>query len=209
MTIAGDFSQFLGEEAGATLTLKEDGTGTMKMGSSTADLTWKSDNGALTVEVKADGKTSSVPMKYENDAVFLEMPADSASAATGAGTMIFTKDGKYADAQALSSANATKVTDDSKLAGTWKLKGVNMMGMTAYGDPDTLSQLAGGSTDTSVTLQGGKATIMGQEATYTVTADGTTIDLSGISIPVQMIGDDLYIDMSSALGIEMGMLFAK
>ncbi len=217
ITMAGDLEAVLGQGNNLSLSIKEDGTGTMTFGGETADFKWEQkDASTITVkpEAQADSsassassesttqKTADVTMK--DGALFMALEEDSFS-----GNAIFTKDGTYADAKIIKTDEAKPITSADSLVGTWTLCGMNMMGISMYGDAKALSAMAGDTDTTMVFDKDGKVTMMGSEAQYTVGADGASITEGSTSIPVKALGDDIIIDMSDMLGMEMVMVFSK
>ena len=103
----------------------------------------------------------------------------------------------------------TPITSEDALVGSWTLSGINMMGITMYGDAKDLAAMAGGQ-DVSLSFEkGGKCHLMGSDATYAVSSDGATITEENISIPVKALGDEIAIDMTDLIGMEMIMVFSK
>jgi hypothetical protein len=236
ITIAGDFSMFLGSNDKITLNIEKDGKATMSMGSQTANLTWeasgndikfKKDESASASSASASASassssTSSSPFfddsssssseftaTIKDNALVIDISQDGTSM-----SMIFTADGTYADAKVIDVNKADKVTSESDLVGDWKLSGMNMMGISMYGDPSDLSAMMGSTAASSTDLTakfeaGGKATLMGEACTYTVDSNGATISMSGQSLPVKKLGDDIVIDFSGIYGMDFAFAFSK
>ncbi|MBO4352272.1 MAG: hypothetical protein J5818_02130 [Eggerthellaceae bacterium] len=202
ITIAGDFSMIIGDND-VVLNLNADGSANFTMEDETIDGTWKT-TGGTAAELTLNDKT--VPLSYEDDAVFMEMEDEDFS-----GTMIFTKDGTYAKMPEVTAEGAKAITSESELIGTWNLCAMNMMGISMYGDSDALSNMSGGTETTMTIEQGGKATLMGDEATWTVDASGASIVIDDVTIPVQKLDNgNLIVDLSAMLGgMEMIMVFSK
>ena len=140
----------------------------------------------------------------EDGAIIMEMNQESFS-----GKVIFTADGTYADAKIIDTSKATPITSEDTLVGTWTMSGISMLGVSMYGDSSALSAMSG-NTDTSVVFEkGGKVTLMGAEATYTVSASGATLDESGVSVPITSLGSDIAINMTDVIGMDMVMVFSK
>ena len=94
--------------------------------------------------------------------------------------------------------------------GTWNLTGLNMMGITMYGSPSDLAQAMGSNADMSLTFeQGGKGNMGGSEFTWTADSKGAAITVSGQSLPLKKLGDNIVMDFTAAYGMEMVMAFAK
>ena len=127
------------------------------------------------------------------------------------GTMLFTKDGKLPNAVEISTSAATPITSEADLIGEWKLSGMNMMGMIAYGDSETLASLSGEG-DTSVVFeQGGKCKMAGEEAKYTVGENGAEIEYNGTKIPILGLDGNILMDLGSVSGsgVELVMMYSK
>jgi hypothetical protein len=124
------------------------------------------------------------------------------------GVFVFTHDGTIADMPEISSEKATEFTSADEVSGTWTLSGINMMGLMFYGDAKDLSAMAG-DTDTSITFDAEKVSLMGSEGTWSVGKDGAAIDLDGTSVPVHKLGDALIVDLSDIIGFDMVMMFTK
>lgn len=202
VTMCGDLSMVL-EDNNIVVTLNADGTANMAMGDESYDFTWKT-TGDTTAEATVNDNT--VPLSYEDGAVFMTMESDDFS-----GTIILTEDGTYTKLATVTADGAKAITSEDALVGTWKLCAMNMLGVSMYGEPEALAA-AGGSTDTSITFEkGGKVTLMGEEATWTVDANGASIDDAGTAVPVQMLDNgNLVMDLSDMLGgMQMIMVFSK
>ena len=221
ITMAGDLAAMLGENATMGLVIEDNGKGVMTMGTESADFTWVAkDDSTITITpvAKSDSSDSSasasasststtltsVDVTYVEGALFMEMSQDSFT-----GSAIFTADGTFGGAKLIDTAAAKNITSEDALVGKWTLCGMNMMGISMYGPADALASLAG-DTDVTVTFEkGGKVNLMGQEATYTVGADGATVDMSGVKVPVKDLDGDIVIDLTDALGMDMAMVFEK
>ena len=78
-------------------------------------------------------------------------------------------------------------------------------------DSKALAEMAG-DTDMSLTIEkGGSATLTGEDATWAIDANGASITLDGVTIPLKMLDDGkLIIDMSDILGgMSMIMVYSK
>ena len=234
ITMVGDLdamaSTFGGSSSSMTfgLSLKEDGTGTFVSGDSSYPITWAESAAGITITDASAASGSSASASAS---------ASSASASTGlggigssvdlgyaegvlalameqngqAGVLFFTQDGKLPGSKEISAANAKPITNEADLVGTWKFTGMNMLGMSIFGDSEALISMMGNSgTDMNVTFEaGGKGTMSGSEFTYTVGADGATMDLGGTKLPVQNLDGSIMIDMSEQLGMPLIMVFSK
>lgn len=201
ITMAGDLSPVLGENK-VTLTLNADGTGSMLMGEDTTELTWQT-TGDTTAEATINERV--VPLTYKDDAVFLTMEDDSFS-----GVMILTKDGTYANLPTITAEGAKAITSEDAIIGNWSMCGLNLMGVSMYGDSAALAEVSGDSDTTLIIDKGGSATLMGEAATWAIDANGASITVEGTTIPLQMLDDgNIIMDMSELLGTSMIIVFSK
>lgn len=216
--MAGDLSTILGENS-MTITIKDDGTGTMDFSGESTPIKWVEKDAktiTITPETAADASgssasasadssaLSSADLTLENGALTMDMSSSGFD-----GKAIFTTDGVYSDAKVISADKSTPITSEDALVGTWTLSGMNMMGISMYGDAKDLSAMAG-DTDTTITFEkDGKVTLMGSETTYTVGADGAAIVEGETKIPVVALDDDIAIDMTALVGMDMIMVFSK
>ena len=210
VTMVGDFTQLLGEDSSSiSLSIKKDGTGSMEFAGDNADITWaqKGDDAITVTPTTESDSITTVDVAFEDDALKMEMKDDEFS-----GTLIFTADGKFADAKEISIDGAKAITSEDALVGTWKLTGANMMGVSVYGDADDLTAVMGNIGDMTITFdKGGTATAFGESTTWTVGADGATLTSAGTEIPVKALGDDIVIDAGATLGgtTQILMVFSK
>lgn len=227
VTIAGDWSAVLGEEANLTMTVNEDGTGTMAYNDESADFKWaaaESGNGITVSPTDAekvasglssilsgsgDGDstaTESFDLTYDdaNQAVVLSEETDGAQA-----SVYLTADGKLASMPTISVDDTEAIASADQLVGDWKLTGVNMMGITMYGDAESLATMIG-DTDMSMSLaEDGTGTMAGSDVSWAIGDDGATITAADMDVPVTAQGDSIVTDLSSAYGIEMVMVYSK
>lgn len=233
MTVVGDFASMLGIEDNFQMTVKEDGTGSMSFGGETKTFTWEA-SGENTMAMKpsadgASGDSSASSASAEAEATteggsteeianelteFTYEDGKLTATVTNEGQtikIIFTQDGTIPGAPVIDSAKAAPITSEADLIGTWKLSGMNLMGMTVYGESDAIAQMSGG-TDTSLTFEeGGKCTMSGVEGTYAVTANGATINQDGAEMEVKSLDGSIVIDAGAASGLdlEMVMMYSK
>ena len=127
------------------------------------------------------------------------------------GTMLFTKDGKLPNAVEISTSAAKPITSEAELIGEWKLSGMNMMGMIAYGDSETLASLSGEGDTSIVFEQGGKCKMAGEEAKYSVGENGAEIEYNGTKIPILGLDGNILMDLGSVSGsgVELVMMYSK
>lgn len=202
VTMAGDLSPVLGENK-VTLTLNADGSASMAMGEDTYDGTWEPAGDAA---AKATFNGNVAPLAYNDDAVFMTMEDDSFS-----GVMILTKDGTYPKLATITAEGAKAITSEDALIGNWSLCGMNMMGVSMYGDSAALAEVSGDSDTTLNIEEGGSATLTGEAATWAIDANGASITIDGTTIPLQMNDDgNIVMDMTELLGgTSMIMVFSK
>ena len=217
------------------LTLNADGTGKFVGGDESYDVAWVgNDKGVTLTPAKGDDSASasaasasasaasesasaesdnafgnfgdSIDLVYADGVLSLTMDQDGQSA-----TVYFSKDGKLPGATEIKAENAKPITSEADLIGEWKISGMNMMGLSIYGDDDALGAMMGSSgTDTSLTIEaGGKGTMSGSEFTYTVGADGAAMESGGITVPIKSLNGSLLLDMSDAIGMPMVIAYSK
>lgn len=223
VTMAGDFGSIIGAEEGMALTIKEDGTGEFAMNGESGAITWtQKDADTITIEVPTAGSSASgasaasssasaassgtyaIDIVAKDGALFMDMTQDDFN-----GTAIFTSDGTFVGAKEISTAAMTPITSEDALIGSWTLSGMNMMGITMYGEAADLAAMAGGQ-DMSLSFEkAGKCVLMGSEATYTVGTDGAVITEGETKVPVKALGNEIAIDMTDLIGMEMIMVFGK
>ena len=209
--MGGNFGEMLGVDNGIAMTLNADGTGSMVYGEETVDLSWATEGSdAIYVTVQGGELATQEAMlvSYKDDALFMPFEEDGQQA-----TLIFTKDGNYAGAKQISVADATPITSEAQLLGTWKLAGMNMGGVSMYGDVESMTAAMGGE-DSSITFkEGGAVEMTGSEGTWAIDANGATLtstDITGTNtVPVLMLGDDIAIDYSGVYGIDFIIVMAK
>ena len=213
LILGGNFGQLLGVGDNGGLTFNADGTGTLTLNSETYSFTWTAeDNGTINVAPQSENaimKQSIVPVTIKDGAVFMTME-DSGQQ----GNLIFTKDGTYDKAKQISMADAKPITSEAALLGTWTMVGMNMGGISAYGDAESLKNAMGG-TETSVTFkQGGVAELSDGTGSWAIDANGATLTSSDITgthtVPVMQLGNEIAIDYTEAYGgTEFIFVFAK
>lgn len=169
-------------------------------------LTGRSDNSSEGSDASAE--TNSIVLTYiaEDDALSLPIEDNGVS-----GEIIFSKDGTLASAPVIDTSAATDFTSASELEGEWKLSGATMFGMSMYGDMEALAAQTGGSLEGTLTFQpGGTVQFMGSDATWAVGENGATITVGGmLNMSMKKLGDQLVLDMGSALGMDMVFLYSK
>lgn len=215
------------------LTLKADGTGSLVSGEETYAVTWTDNGKGVTLKAAATSASAasasasaasdsasassasagalgafgdSVDLAYSDGALALSMEQNGQS-----GAVYFSKDGTMPGMSEISAEKAKPITNEADLVGTWNLTGMNMLGMSIYGSPDSLKAMMGNvGTDMTVTFEaGGKGTMSGSTFAYTVGADGASMDSGGQKVELKSLDGDLMMDMSAQLGMPMVIVFAK
>lgn len=223
LTLAGKFGQIIGADENSGLEIKEDGTGTLTLGGETDSLTWTeagADTIDITVKSSAAGSETTVPQSTritaKDDALFLTIKQENQE-----GSLIFTADGKYAGAMEINLDEAKDITSESELIGTWNLVGMDMAGITMYGEGDALQQQlgqAGSSASTLLTLEKGGSVKTGSEtsgsATWAVDSKGATMTMDGldgkVNLPIKKLGDQLAVDYTQLLaGLQIVFVYGK
>lgn len=213
LILGGNFGQLLGVGDNGGLTFNADGTGTLTLNSETYSFTWtEGDGGTINIAPQSENaimKQSIVPVTIKDGAVFMSMEDNGQQ-----GNLIFTKDGNYDKAKQISMADAKPITSEAALLGTWTMVGMNMGGISAYGNAEALKGAMGGS-ETSVTFkEGGVADLSDGTGSWTIGANGATLtstDITGThTVPVMQLGSEIAIDYTEAYGgTEFVFVFAK
>ncbi len=188
-----------------TITFAEGGKGTLTMLSESNDITWEeTTTGAKVTPVASDSNPNpdSIDVTLEGNAVSFSMNGNKA---------YFTADGTYDGVKPYDIAAAKNVTSESELIGEWKLSGLNMMGLTMQGDPQTLIDQMGLEGASLSFSAGGKCVAFDTETTYSVDANGATIldEDNNLKVPVKMLDGQIVLDMSASLGSDLAMVFVK
>lgn len=198
VVMSGDFSKLMEMDDEGMLTIDEGGTGKMKMGDESADITWKM-NGGNAITLDSEKAEKPIDIAYEDDSLLMTIEEDDQKA-----TAIFTHDGTYAEARTISMDGAEDITSEDELIGSWNMTGMAIMGISIYGETEDLMKMSGGE-DMSVTFEkGGVARMMDSECSWTVGSDGAKFAFKGVSdeysCPIKKQGEDIIIDMSRIMG---------
>lgn len=215
ITMCGDLSLFLdGAEEGVILTISEDGTGNLALGDEGGSFKWElADDNTLTLSKSSSSEESldmpegkeSIPLTYGDDALLIEMSDEDMT-----GNLVFTKDGSWAKATIISSADLTDISEAANLVGEWKLSGVCFQGVTMYGKPEDLSTFVPSSTETDITInEDGTARAMGSDVSWVIEDGAAALDISGIKLGLKAYSGGIAMDMSEFMGSEMIMLYSK
>ena len=214
ITMTGDIAEFAkvfgaddssAEMINMAIDLQEGGKGTISAGTEKHDITWKEEAGKITLSGTGES-ASNMTGTFKDGVITIAVEENGPS-------VIMTPDGTYADAKTFDRTGAKPVTSESELSGTWKMVGLNMMGLSMYGESDALAKVFGFDAATLTFNAGGKANLFGEETTYTVDANGTKIansDASGVQIDVLSLDGNLIVDMGAAMGgVDMFLVMGK
>ena len=208
VTLVGDLSSM--NVGSAQLVIKDDGTGEMSMDDQKTAFTWEqTGDNTLTLALESQSKNETIDKApeviYEDGLLKIAIEANDQS-----GALLFSTDGKIEGMASLSMDDATAVTSEDELIGSWKISGVSYGGAYMFGDAASLAAI-NGSEEMVVTFdKDGKATMLGDEAKWSIGDDGAVIeDDSGLSIAVKALGDDILMDVGAAFGMDMVMRFSK
>lgn len=215
--MAGNFTELLelSDEGNGnvTLTINADKTGVINLGDESAKFTWelKSDDViTITPETETEKVGETADISYKKDALWLTIVQEEQEA-----SLIYTKDGIFADAKDFNMADAKAITSKDELIGKWTLTGMKLMGIAMYGDAEALKNATNGGEEVSINFkEDGTAEMNGNAGTWEVTADGATMtstDVTGThTYPVKKLGDDIVLDGSELLnGNEYLMVLSK
>ena len=214
VTMAGNFGEIMGVGEGVSMTVNADGTGKMSLGDEGGDFTWAAESDG-TIYVTPQSEEASIqqalPVNLKDGAVFMPYEQDGQEA-----TLIFTKDGTYAGAKVIDVSQGKAITDEKTLLGTWKLSGMDMMGISIYGDAEAIAAMGGGE-DSNITFsEGGVLEYAGAQGTWEVGADGATVTITESlagngTMPVVLFDDgSIAIDMTEAMqGYEFVAVYTK
>ena len=195
VTITGDLSSMLKDSGKGVITLNEDGTGSLSLWEEES-FTWSStDNKTITIS----GADDAGDLTFEDGTLFLTAKKDGEEA-----TVVFTSDGTWDQAKAISMDDTKPATSPEQILGKWTLCGMNMAGLSMYGDSESMGQTTNGE-ETFVTFNAdGSVEMAATTGSWTQTADGITLTSTDITgehtVPVMLLGDMLALDYSGTLG---------
>lgn len=219
VVMVGDFSQVADIDVNMELTIAEGGSATMSTSNDSADLSWELiDDDTLTLTPVANGQKSesekevlgkdgTIELSYQDDALVMQLDNDGTPL-----EVTFTADGTYPGFAAITAESATPITSSTGLAGYRKLSGVNILGVSMFGDTETLASAFESDNPTDYTLalfEDGSGQLMNQDITWKVTDKGASIVSEGTELPLYERDGSLLVDMSGIVGIDMLMLFSK
>lgn len=204
VTMAGDFSEIMDLGEDVNLVVNEDGTGNMTIENETVTFSW-SDSGDAGIELNADGAISeetgnATTLSLKDGAVFMKFVTEDSQEAY----LIYTKDGNYDKAKLITMDGATDITSADELIGKWNLIGMNMMGISAYGDAENLKEISGGEDMYMEFREDGTVDMSGTTGSWTVGEGGATLTSSDISgehtVAIKKTEDGIIMDYSESMG---------
>ncbi|MBO7673991.1 MAG: hypothetical protein J6S63_03145 [Atopobiaceae bacterium] len=212
VTLTGDLSAFMQAETGMTLEIKDDGTGSFALGEQSIAFTWKLDGSDIELtfadddpDKEANWDSKVARGSLEGETLTLDME-DILNA-----KLLFSKTGTIDGIFVIDAASAAPITSEDQVPGEWKLSGMNIMGLSVYGDADALSAMSGQSLNANLTLnEDGTGALSEAPVTWTTDKDGTTLTSVGVELPLKSVDDThVVLDMSSLLGTDLTLLYTK
>lgn len=201
ITMGGNFGELAGVDSGTggDIVVNADGTGSLTFGDKSGGFTWAAEDANmfyLTMQSETGATAQqAIQVSYKDDALFVPLEQDGRQM-----TVIFTKDGNYASARQISLDGAQPITSESALLGTWTLVGMNMGGVSMYGDVQSMSNAMGSAVSTVTFKEGGVVEMDSGTGSWAVSADGasmTSADIMGTNtVPIVMLGDEIALDYS-------------
>lgn len=199
--MAGNFGEMLGMSDLGMLNISADGSGDITLGDEEADkvaFTWtmKADDViTLKAEKETDYTGEEIELTYGDEALAMTMEQDGKTA-----TAFFTHDGSYAGAKVIDMEKTDKITSKDELTGKWTMSGMQMMGITVYGDQEAMANM--GSGETYVTFNDdGSVEMAATSGTWKIDDSGATLSASDITgsytVPVKKMGDEIVLDYSN------------
>ena len=198
VTMGGNFGDLIGAGSGSSsdIVINADGTGTLSFDENPSAFSWTAAD-ADSIYISPQGTEASiqqtVQLTYKDEALFMPFEQDGRQM-----TAIFTKDGNYAGAKQITLDGAQPITSESTLLGTWNLVGVNMGGVSMYGDAQSIASAMSGGVSTITFKEGGALEMGSGEGSWSVSADGATMTVTDVmgtnTIPIVMLGDEIAID---------------
>lgn len=199
--MAGNFGEMLGMSDTGMLNINEDGSGDITLGNEEADkaaFTWtltSDDVITLKAEQTTDYTGEDIEITYKDEALAMTMKQDDKTA-----TAYFTHDGSFAGARVIDMEKAEKITSKDELIGKWTMSGMQMMGITVYGDQEAMSNMGSGETFIQFN-EDGTVEMAATSGTWKIDDSGATMSASDITgaytVPVKKIDDDIVLDYSN------------
>ena len=205
--VIGDLSAM--DVGTASLNIAADGKGAITLDDTTTTFTWKqTDDDTLAIEVENAPEETAVSAAanatYEDDTVRINLKTDDQE-----GTIIFSKDGNVPGLESFSMDDATDITSEDALIGTWKVSGATMDGATMYGDSEALATMTGSEEMILTFEEGGTVTMLGSDATWSVGENGVVITDGQAEVAVKALGDDIVVNIGEVYGMNMLLKFSK
>jgi len=231
MTIMGDLSglqALSGADMSIGLTINDDGTASMTLGSESADMKWEQvsdDKFSLTVaseskegEEAKEGEEELLPESIDvtctGDELRFNLTSSTDEQESGegiaeamtTGAMVLTHDGTSDRVSVPSLADATPITSADALVGDWKLRGMGIFGLVMVGDTDNVDELFGEESGNVSFAEDGSCNFIGSDATYVVDENGAKVTdkQTNTEASISALGDDIVIDLSDSLGAMFG-----
>lgn len=219
LTMVGDFSQLIDVDINMVLTIADDNTATMTFDGDTANLTWETvDDNTLKLSAVKDeetddeeavlGEDGTIEVAYRDDTLVMESESDGQLI-----TITFTTDGTLEGYEEITADNAKPFTSKDELVGTWNMCGLNMYGVSMFGNMDDLAAAFSSGTNNDYTLvlnEDGSATLFGAQASWKAADEGATLTAGDTKFTLFDYDGKVLINMSGASAdYQMLMLFEK
>jgi hypothetical protein len=196
------------------ININDDGTGDIVLGSkddTAIPLTWalKSDD-VITADLDnaTEYTAEKIELTFKNDALWLDMSKDDETA-----TGIFTHDGVYPDAKVIKMDEAEAITSKDDLVGNWVMTGMQMLGISMYGDPEAMKEQNNGQEIFMNFKDDGTVEMAATAGTWKIDENGATLYASDITgdyaVPVKKMGDDIVVDYSAVYNAEWIFVLSK
>ena len=206
--ITGDVDAYLsgfgmaGDQAMTMLlVLNEDGSCELTYKGVPGTGTYTQTDTGIHVNVKNEaGKTADKDLELHDGVLTIE---------AGEVKVSFSKDGSYPGAVDYDLSAAKPISNEKDLVGEWELCGVRIQGVNMSGDPKELAKHIKHSDGTASFKEDGSCTMFGIALTYQIDANGVTIGDNSISYRLATLGDNLVIDLSDAMGVEMAAIMSR
>lgn len=212
--LVGDIASVMGAEATMEFSFKDDGKGTFSFNGESVDVTWElKDDDNITIEIEQaasdedQGEEESEPTiitaTYKDDELSVDMEEYG-------GTMVFTTTGKSKQYAEIVADDATDITSKDALVGAWKLTGMNLMGISVYGDSESLGSFAGQSFDANITFEAdGTGKLADTDITWEIGDNGATLSIHESTASIKQLDSQLLIDLTGATGMNLALLYTK
>lgn len=183
LTVTGNFSQQFGVAEGNSITIKAGGTGTIDTGKESVDLAWEAiDDTSIAIADEYDPEDTTATL--EDDELVLESSA--------AETMVYTKDGKYADTPTFD-LEGIAIDDANDLIGTWDycaIRNTDYGDFLAWGDADMLAKFGELPSGQLVFEDGGTGTMLGYDINWSLSESGVVIVVKDTNADVSVTKAD-------------------